>query len=98
MRSAAAIVLAGGSGTRFGAGRNKMYLPLGGATVLGWSLRAFAEHAEIGPVVVVARTEDQTLAEHELDRFAGSIENGADVLDVEIVTGVTTRQQSELAG
>lgn len=87
MGSAAAIVLAGGSGTRVGVGRNKVYLPLGGRTVLGWSLRAFAQHPAIGPVVLVARVEDEALAELELT--CG---------DVEIVTGGATRQESELAG
>jgi 2-C-methyl-D-erythritol 4-phosphate cytidylyltransferase len=89
MRSAAAIVLAGGSGSRFGAGRNKVYLPLGRATVLGWSLRAFVEHAEIGDVVVVVRPEDRIDAEHEIDRLAA---------EVEVVVGGATRQESELAG
>ncbi len=85
--SAAAIVLAGGSGSRLGAGRNKVYLPLGGSTVLGWSLRAFTGHAEIGPVVLVVRAEDQAAAEHERVGLA-----------VDVVTGGATRQESELAG
>jgi 2-C-methyl-D-erythritol 4-phosphate cytidylyltransferase len=89
MRSAAAIVLAGGSGSRFGAGRNKVYLPLGRATVLGWSLRAFVDHAEIGDVVVVVRPEDRTDAEHEIERLAAP---------VEVVVGGASRQESELAG
>lgn len=87
-------MLAGGSGTRVGAGRNKVYLPLGGRTVLGWSLRAFAGHPAIGPVVLVARAEDEALAKLEL----GSLEACGDALDVEIVTGGATRQGSELAG
>jgi 2-C-methyl-D-erythritol 4-phosphate cytidylyltransferase len=87
-------VLAGGSGTRVGAGRNKVYLPLGGRTVLGWSLRAFAGHPAIGPVVLVARAEDEALAKLEL----GSLGACGDALDVEIVTGGATRQGSELAG
>jgi 2-C-methyl-D-erythritol 4-phosphate cytidylyltransferase len=86
--SAAAIVLAGGSGSRLGAERNKVYLPLGGRTVLGWSLRAFAEHPEIGPLVLVVRAEDRTAAEHERARLS--------MLDV--VNGGATRQESELAG
>jgi 2-C-methyl-D-erythritol 4-phosphate cytidylyltransferase len=88
MGSAAAIVLAGGSGSRLGAGLNKVFLPLGGATVLGWSLRAFAAHAEIGPMVLVARAEDRTAVERE--------RAGLPALDV--VRGGATRQESELAG
>ena len=45
-----AIVVAGGSGERFG--ERKQYLPLGGARVLDWALRAAAAHAE-GVVLVV---------------------------------------------
>ncbi len=89
MRSAAAIVLAGGSGSRFGAGRNKVYLPLGRATVLGWSLRAFVDHAEIDDVVVVVRVEDRADAELEIERLAA---------EVDVVVGGASRQESELAG
>jgi 2-C-methyl-D-erythritol 4-phosphate cytidylyltransferase len=87
--AAAAIVLAGGSGTRIGAGRNKVYLPLGGRTVLGWSLRAFASHPAVGTVVLVVRMEDAARAEQE-----------AAMLDVpvEIVEGGATRQDSEWCG
>lgn len=44
------IVVAGGSGARFG--ERKQYLPLTGARVLDWSLRAAAAHAD-GVVLVV---------------------------------------------
>jgi 2-C-methyl-D-erythritol 4-phosphate cytidylyltransferase len=86
--AAAAVVLAGGSGTRVGAGRNKVYLPLGGRPVLAWSLATFAGMPGVGPVVLVVRAEDRAqatdlLAEH------GSV--------VEVVTGGSTRQESELA-
>ena len=45
-----AIVVAGGSGERFG--QRKQYLPLGGERVLDWSLRSAAERAD-GVVLVV---------------------------------------------
>jgi 2-C-methyl-D-erythritol 4-phosphate cytidylyltransferase len=45
-----AIVVAGGSGERFG--QRKQYLPLAGARVLDWALRAAAAHAD-GVVLVV---------------------------------------------
>ena len=44
------IVVAGGSGARFG--ERKQYLPLLGARVLDWSLRAAAAHAD-GVILVV---------------------------------------------
>jgi 2-C-methyl-D-erythritol 4-phosphate cytidylyltransferase len=87
---AAAIVLAGGSGTRLGAERNKVYLPLGGRPVLAWSLAAFAGLPEIGPVVLVVRTEDRDLVDEVLDPTTAP--------GVEIVTGGASRQESELAG
>ncbi len=62
--------------------------------MLGWSLRAFAGHPAIGPVVLVARAEDEALAELELAALGAC----GDTLDVEIVTGGATRQGSELAG
>jgi 2-C-methyl-D-erythritol 4-phosphate cytidylyltransferase len=80
---AAAIVLAGGSGTRVGAGRNKVYLPLAGRAMIRWSLDVFEGMPEIGPVVLVVRAEDRALVEHG---------------GVEIVTGGASRQESELAG
>jgi 2-C-methyl-D-erythritol 4-phosphate cytidylyltransferase len=86
--AAAAIVLAGGSGARIGAGRNKVYLPLGERTVLGWSLRAFATHPAISAVVLVTRPEDAERAERE----------AAELAAVEIVTGGATRQDSEWWG
>lgn len=100
MRAAAAIVLAGGSGTRVGADRNKVYLPLGGRTVLGWSLRAFARHPSIGPVVLVVRAQDGALAEHEVATLTGegSAPSAAPASGVQVVTGGGTRQDSELCG
>ena len=88
--AAAAIVLAGGSGTRLGAERNKVYLPLRGRPVLAWSLATFAGMPEVGAVVLVVREADRPLAEQVLaDHTAGG---------VEVVVGGRTRQESELAG
>lgn len=86
MPTAAAVVLAGGSGTRLGAEGNKVYLPLAGRPLLSWSLTAFAEAPSIGRLVLVTRPADRPYAEH-----------AADGLDVEIVTGGATRHDSEWA-
>ena len=48
---AAAIVVAGGSGSRMG--RPKQFLPLSGATVAEWSLRCFVGMPEVESVVLV---------------------------------------------
>lgn len=89
---AAALVLAGGSGTRVGAGRNKVYLPVAGRSVLAWSVDALTRAPAVGPVVLVVRAEDRALADHVLTH---EVEHGA---DVETVVGGSTRQDSELAG
>ncbi len=89
---AAALVLAGGGGTRVGAGRNKVYLPVAGRSVLAWSVDALAGAPGVGPVVLVVRAEDRVLAEQVL---AHEVTHDA---DVEIVLGGATRQASELAG
>lgn len=85
---AAAIVLAGGSGTRVGGPRNKVYLPLRGSPVIAWSLATLAALPGIGVVVLVVRDADRDLAERSVQGTAV----------VEIVTGGATRQESELAG
>lgn len=85
------LVLAGGSGTRFGAGRNKVYLPLAGRTVLSWSLNTFAALAEPPVLLLVARAGDRDLVAEVLAReVAGA--------PVEVVDGGASRQDSELCG
>jgi 2-C-methyl-D-erythritol 4-phosphate cytidylyltransferase len=48
----AAILVAAGRGTRMGTGRPKAFLRVGGETILGRSLRAFASHPRVGRIVV----------------------------------------------
>jgi 2-C-methyl-D-erythritol 4-phosphate cytidylyltransferase len=101
--TAALVVLAGGSGSRFGAGAdrvsadrvnagrvNKVYLPLAGRPVISWSLRLAIEVDDVGPVVLVARPEDGAAATAAV---------AAAELDrpVQIVAGGATRHGSELA-
>lgn len=86
---AAGVVLASGAGTRVGASRNKVYLPLAGRKVVSWSLNAFARVPEIGVLVLVTRPQDaqylrQVLAEE------------VDGASIEVVHGGQTRQDSEL--
>ncbi|WP_298797375.1 IspD/TarI family cytidylyltransferase [Pseudonocardia sp. 73-21] len=88
---AAAIVLAGGSGTRVGGELNKVYLPLAGRSVISWSLNTFGAMREIGPVVLVIRAADRDLVDRVVDQ---EVEHDG----VEIVTGGASRQESELAG
>ena len=78
----AAVLLAAGSGTRVGAQRNKVLLPLGELPVLGWSLRTVRKLEYVGQVVVVHRPAEPLAVE----RIAQS-----DVL----VEGGATRHASE---
>ncbi len=48
-----AVVLAGGSGSRFGADRPKQFLLLGGKTILEHSVDAFERHGEISEIAIV---------------------------------------------
>ncbi len=85
---AAVVVLGGGSGSRVGAGVNKVYLPLAGRRVVSWSLQWAAQVPEVGTFVLVVRPEDAELAVEVLRREARG-------LDVRIVVGGPTRHASE---
>lgn len=87
---AAVVVLAGGSGTRVGGARNKVYLPVAGAHVISWSFRWAARLPQARRFVLVVRRQDQPLAEQIL---------AADCprLPVEYVPGGDSRHESEQA-
>lgn len=52
-----AILLAGGSGSRFGADRPKQFLEVGGRTVLEHSIRAFHRSSLVDEIVVITRQD-----------------------------------------
>ncbi len=84
------ILLAGGSGSRMGAGQNKVLLSLNGETVISRSARAFAGIAD--GMVVVCRKEDESAIRAELaasQAFPGPIF---------FTIGGETRQASVLNG
>jgi len=85
--SAAAVVLAGGSGTRLGGDGNKVYLPLAGRRLVSWALQAFADVPAVRRLVLVVRPADRALAEATVDREVRA--------RVEIVPGGPTRHESE---
>nr|WP_269327848.1 2-C-methyl-D-erythritol 4-phosphate cytidylyltransferase [Kineosporia mesophila] len=86
--AAAFVVLAGGSGTRVGAGENKVYLPLGGRPVVSWALSWADAVPEVGRVVLVIRPQDEARAQEAVS--AAGIR-----LPVEIIHGGVTRHGSE---
>ncbi|MDN5899893.1 MAG: 2-C-methyl-D-erythritol 4-phosphate cytidylyltransferase [Brachybacterium sp.] len=85
---AAGVVLAGGSGTRVGAGINKAFLPLAGHSIAAWGLNTLSAVEGIGLLVFVVRPDD---LEHA--RFVNARETDS---PLEIITGGETRQESEL--
>jgi 2-C-methyl-D-erythritol 4-phosphate cytidylyltransferase len=86
---AAAVVLAAGSGTRLGAGTNKVLLPLGGVPVLARSVRTVLDVVGIQRVVLVVRPQDR-----EAVRDAVAPHLGAH--DLWVVDGGAHRHASEL--
>jgi 2-C-methyl-D-erythritol 4-phosphate cytidylyltransferase len=89
-RRTAFVVLAGGSGTRVGAGTNKVYLPLAGRRVVSWSFVWAREVPDVVRHVLVVRAADVALARETLDQDLPG-------LPVEIVTGGSCRHESEQA-
>lgn len=81
---AAALIVAGGRGSRAGPGAAKQYRPLEGRAVLAWSVRAFVDHPGIARVLVVIPAGDEAayraalgaLADHP--KLAAPVVGGAD--------------------
>lgn len=86
--SAAIVLLAGGSGSRVGAGVNKVLLPLGPTTVLGRSMATALEVAGVARIVLVVRPGEQAAVAEAVVPLLGERE-------VAVVAGGTTRHQSE---
>lgn len=87
MGGVAAVVLAGGSGSRLGADRNKVLLELGGEPVLRHSVRTAALVRDLSVVLVVVRPGDEELVAPALA--------GDWPVPVETAPGGATRHDSE---
>lgn len=88
--STAIVIVAAGSGTRVGAGVNKVLLPLLDRAVLAWSVRDALAVADLHAVVVVVRPSDRPAVAEALTPHLGEAE-------VLLVDGGATRHQSEWA-
>ena len=86
-----AIVLASGSGIRFGAPIPKQFLKLAGKTVLEHALDAFERHPAIDEIIIVGNA-DNLLLTNEIINRAGYRKV------TKVVAGGATRQQSSAAG
>jgi 2-C-methyl-D-erythritol 4-phosphate cytidylyltransferase len=87
--SAAAIIVAGGQGTRMGARLNKIFMEVGGRSILERSLDLFESNPRVDRVVLVARQADLPRCEPLRARFSK--------LNT-IVPGGDQRHGSEFAG
>lgn len=83
----AAILVAGGTGSRFGGDLPKQYLPMGGTTVLQTTINQFADHSGIDNLVVVIADGAEEL-----------YENSVQIPRPSTVIGGKTRAESVLAG
>lgn len=88
----AAIILAGGSGERFGAEGGKQLLDIAGRPMLTWSISAFDAVEDIGEIVVVC-------PEDRLDEYRSrAIDPYPFVTPVSVAPSGATRQESAFSG
>ena len=85
--AASVVIVAGGSGTRFG--RKKQFIELGGVPLIRRTVDAFASHDAVDVVIVAVPREDMDLTRRMLADAA---------LQVHIVQGGGTRQESVCNG
>jgi len=88
----AAVILAGGSGERFGRPGGKQLLELKGKPVLTWSAEAFDAVADVGLIVIVA-------PEHRMEEYCReAIDAFPFVTPVVMAPAGVIRQESSLSG
>jgi len=87
--TAAAIIVAGGEGARMKAGKNKVFIEIGGRSILERSLALFESIPQVSEVVIVARAREITTCEALKNRFPKVSR---------IVAGGDVRHRSEFAG
>ena len=84
-----AILLAAGRGRRMGQGVNKVFLPVGGVSILARAALAFAQVPRIDELIVVAHPDEMALAADALPPLD---------IPVRVVEGGAERHDSALAG
>lgn len=83
------IIVAAGTGSRMGAGMNKVYMPLAGKCVLWHTIKAFCDSGAVDELVVVTGRDDIERCRKLLSEF-----------DVKhsVTEGGATRQESVMCG
>ena len=84
----AIVILAAGSGTRFGHSTNKVWLPLGGKAVITRTISNAHEAFPNAPLVLVINQDDETMAREILQRELPNI-------PIEMTYGGSSRHGSE---
>jgi 2-C-methyl-D-erythritol 4-phosphate cytidylyltransferase len=87
--STAAIIVAAGQGTRMGASVNKIFIDVGGRSILEHSLDLFESHPRVDQIVLVTRPEDLSRCEPLRERFRKL---------TAVMPGGEQRHHSEFAG
>lgn len=99
--SATALVLAGGSGSRMGAGVKKQFLELGGFPILYYSMKCFQESPLIGRIILAASPDSleycrtQIVEKYGFTKTAAVIAGGAQRYD-SVYAGLCACQEDEL--
>lgn len=84
-----AVIVAAGSGSRMGAGYNKVYMPLLGEPVLWHTLKAFAKSGVCDEIVIVTGADDFDRAKAAADGLG---------IEYKLTEGGETRQHSVING
>jgi len=84
----AIVLLAAGSGSRFGNARNKVWLPLAGQTVICRTIKNAHASFPDAPIILVINPDDEALAKKV-------IESEVPEIKMEIIYGGATRHGSE---
>jgi 2-C-methyl-D-erythritol 4-phosphate cytidylyltransferase len=87
-RGAAAVIVAGGAGTRLGGPVRKQYLEIAGAPLLLHALRPFLGHPEVRQVVVVLPPSDAAAPPAWLAALAVEVVAGGDERGDSVVAGL----------
>jgi 2-C-methyl-D-erythritol 4-phosphate cytidylyltransferase len=87
----AAVLLAGGRGSRAHPDTNKLYLPIGERVMLEFAWETVMRSPEIDRIVLVVRDEDASQAEDLLAEFTPT-------KPAQVVVGGSTRHESEFHG
>lgn len=88
----AAIILAGGTGERFGKEGGKQLVEIGGKPILTWSVEAFDAVGDIGLIVIVCPAERQG------EYLSKAVDPFSFVTPIVIAAAGSTRQESAFSG